>query len=382
MLKNINALLLLLIAYGLSVGVLHAEDRKVILVVLDGIRWQEIFRGADPKLASDPLTTHFFETVNERFVAVPDPPSALTPFIHQVIAKQGVLIGDRAVGCCSAVKNPYWFSYPGYNELFTGYVDRAIDAGVDRENPNVTVFEWLQAKPKYRNKVRLFGSWESFDHLVSVKRSGLPVNAGFRSVDTNPNDAEKLLNQLQDDLPRMWHNVRNDALTFRYAMESFKRDRPEVLFIGLGESDDYGHARAYDQYLFSLARADRFIKELWTAVQADRRYKNRTTLIVTTDHGRGDGKASPWTNHGSGLTTTKKTATPIEIAQGSDETWAGLLGPDIAAQSEHITELSKNPCVFADQVAATLLQSLKIDPAAYNPATGKRIGKSLLLDAR
>lgn len=37
------------------------------------------------------------------------------------------------------------------------------------------------------------------------------------------------------------------------------------------------------------------IEELWNYVQSDPFYKDQTTIIVTTDHGRGNG--NEWTDH-------------------------------------------------------------------------------------
>ncbi len=71
--------------------------------------------------------------------------------------------------------------------------------------------------------------------------------------------------------------------------------KPRVMFIGYGETDEWAHSGRYDMYLRSAKQVDAFLRELWSRVQADSQYRDRTTLIVTTDHGRGYGAA--WRDH-------------------------------------------------------------------------------------
>jgi len=33
------------------------------------------------------------------------------------------------------------FSYPGYNELFSGFADDSVNSNDKKNNPNITVFE-------------------------------------------------------------------------------------------------------------------------------------------------------------------------------------------------------------------------------------------------
>ena len=65
----------------------------------------------------------------------------------------------------------------------------------------------------------------------------------------------------------------------------------------VGETDEWAHQRRYDLYLDAAWRNDRMIRRLWEAAQSTPEYANRTALIVTTDHGRGD-KPEDWPDHG------------------------------------------------------------------------------------
>ena len=121
----------------------HLKTRNVVLIVSDGLRWQEIFTGADPTLMdsehggiwADPseLKRKFWrDDVAERR-------KALFPFLWSVIAKQGQIFGNQTKGSVARVTNGMAFSYPGYNEMLTGHPDPKIDRNEFGPNPNVTV---------------------------------------------------------------------------------------------------------------------------------------------------------------------------------------------------------------------------------------------------
>ena len=104
-------------------------------------------------------------------------------------------------------------------------------------------------------------------------------------------EKEKELNEYVQTIPK-----RKDRQTFEYAMEYLKREKPRVLFIGFDGTDDNGHGGRYDEYLKSAHDIDGMLKELWSWVQSQPEYNDQTTMFVTTDHGRGNGKHT-WKNH-------------------------------------------------------------------------------------
>src|SRR5262249_44502068 len=143
----------------------RGATRNVIVVTADGLRWQEVFRGAESSL------------LNERDGGVADVPAlrrefwretpearreALMPFLWSVVAREGQIFGNADKGSSARVTNGKNFSYPGYNELFTGFPDSRIDSNDKIPNPNVTVFEWLNRKPAFGGKVSAIGCWDVF----------------------------------------------------------------------------------------------------------------------------------------------------------------------------------------------------------------------------
>ncbi len=143
------------------------------------------------------------------------------------------------------------------------------------------------------------------------------------------------------------------------ALAYLQKHQPRVLWIGLGQSDDWAHARRYDRVLDYLHLTDRQLGELWRTVQSMDRYRNRTTLIITTDHGRGRTPVD-WIDHDTGI-------------QGSQDIWLAIIGPDTPA----IGEASDFPDVTQSDIAATMLQYLGLDYRDFNPNAGPPIPGSL-----
>ena len=59
----------------------------------------------------------------------------------------------------------------------------------------------------------------------------------------------------------------------RFALDYLRREHPRLLYIGLGDTDDYAHDKKYELMLESLHRADRFLAALWTQLQAMSSYR-------------------------------------------------------------------------------------------------------------
>lgn len=327
-------------------------DRRLVLVTLDGLSWTEVFRGADPERSDDGVAVSEKDAIRQAFVAPAERARALMPFLHEVVAKDGVLLGDRDHGSCVAVANDQWFSYPGYNEILTGKPDPAIRSNTYGPNRNVTVLEWLNRRPGFAGKVQVAASWRTHRDILNAPKSGVPVNAGWEDP-PRATKAEAAIARLQDDAVRIWPEVRQDAFTHAYALETLKRQKPKVLYVAYGETDDFAHDGRYDQVLWAAQRADRFIGELWTALQADPAYAGKTTLIVTTDHGRGTNGKQAWRHHGK------------PFAQ-SDQVWIGALGPDVAKGAKPAGD-----CASSSQIAATALQALGLDWRAFDASAGQ-----------
>jgi hypothetical protein len=330
---------------------LDAQQRleNVVLIVTDGLRWQELFRGAERRLISrtpggvsdtTALLRQFWrDDVAERR-------RVLFPFLWGTVATQGVLIGDQDHGSVAKITNRFRFSYPGYNELFTGWYDERIDSNEYPPNPNVTVFEWLAHQPRFHGKVAAVATWDAFTRIFNADRAGIRVIDGWREPFTaqearDPRRAA--INELYRTSVKYWPGNAFDAPMQLAAKEYVRLHKPRVLFIGYGETDEWAHAGRYDLLLQSAHQVDAFIGDLWTMMQQMRQYRGRTTFIITTDHGRGGGETD-WRSHG-------------ERVEGAQDIWVAMIGPDTPA----LGAISHSAVATQAQVASTIAASLGLE---------------------
>lgn len=335
------------------------KTQNVILITADGLRWQEVFAGADEQLMNkaqggvqdqERLKRVFWRETPEARRA------ALLPFFWNTIAKQGQLFGNLNRGSQVRVTNGKNFSYPGYNELLTGIADPRINSNAKVPNPNMNVLEWLNKRPRFRGRLAAFGSWDVFPFILNRERSGLMVNAGWEPVPGGKlTERQQLLNALTLETPRMWEGVRYDALTFYQALEYLKKHKPRLLYIALGETDEFAHEGRYDLYLQAAHRFDQYLQQLWETLQAMPQYRGKTTLLITTDHGRGE-TPSDWRHHGTGI-------------KGSEYIWVAMLGPHIPPFGER----SQAGTITQSQIAATVAALLGEDYCAAIPQAAKPI---------
>jgi len=348
---------LLLVSVLLSSFWGHAQQKdKVIIITLDGLRWQELYGGADSLFISNEEFVSNPEALKDTFWAntIEERRKILLPFIWSTVAEEGVLLGNRWEGNKVNLTNSMLFSYPGYNEILTGKADdERIDSNNKHYNPNVTILEKANLTEQYKNKVEAFGSWDVFPFILNEKRNGIPVNAGYRKTNAeNPTEKELYLDRIQAQTPRRWGGVRFDVFTHNYALESLKSRKPDVLFISYGETDDFAHDGRYDQYLKSARRTDQMIKEVWEFVSTDPYYKDNTSIFITTDHGRGTGtnENNNWRHHGSSI--------PV-----SDQTWIMALGDKVVSTGE----VKKDEQYYTTQFAPTVAKVLNINLETKTP---------------
>jgi hypothetical protein len=349
-------------------GQAEEHEQNVILVSLDGVRWQEVFGGIDAAILEDPRFSHEPAYLKEAYwhedKAVRR--RKLFPFLSSVVANEGTLIGDRNRDSFMEVSNDQWFSYPGYNEILTGRADPAIDSNDKVWNKNVTLLEVLDGLDDFHERVYAFASWDVFPYIVNVRRSGLPVNAGFDIATEAPSAAAQRLNELSANAPKLWSTVRLDFLTHGYAMDALESKHPRVTYIAYGETDDFAHDGNYDRYLDAAYRTDRMLSDIWDRIQTEPDYRNRTTLIVTTDHGRGSEPES-WTSHDNAADSR---GAPAGL-ENSNEIWFAAIGPCIKPSGLVAGNWKQS------QVAATVLSCLRLDPARLMPEADRAMSELL-----
>ena len=335
------------------------KTRNVVLIVSDGLRWQEVFSGADPLLMNEKNGGIWDKEADLRREFWRDDPAerrkALFPFLWSTVATRGQIFGNQAKGSVARVTNGVAFSYPGYNEMLTGHPDPRIDSNEFGPNPNLSVFEWLNGEADLRGQVGVYATWDNFKDIFNVRRSNLPLHVGWDlPYEGELTPRQKLLNELYRTTTRVDFEDVFDSFMEVTLLESLHDNQPRVLFVGCGETDNWAHSGRYDLVLHSAHAFDHFVATLWNTLQALPAYRDRTTFIITTDHGRGSGPVD-WKEHG------------VE-QHGSENIWIAVMGPD----TQPLGERSRTAPVTQAQIAATVATLLGKDyrravPAAAAP---------------
>jgi hypothetical protein len=320
------------------------KTENVVLITLDGMRWQEVFGGVDARVNSKAFGDSA-AIVRDFSAGTPEARrEKLMPFLWNTVSKQGQVYGNRGRNSFANVTNKQWFSYPGYSEILCGFADdERINSNDKFENPNTNVLEFINTQPAFVGKVAAYSSWDVFPYIINTRRSKVPVNSGIVPAQGKLTEKEKILNELMYEVPNPLGDVRLDAFTFHYAFEYMKSKKPRVMFISFDETDDFAHGGKYELYLRAAHYTDTFIKTLWDWCQSNDQYRNKTTFIITCDHGRGDSTKDDWRSHG------------IKVPH-ADQIWMAIMGPDTAPTGEQ-----QNSQIYQNQIAKTISTLLKLD---------------------
>lgn len=275
----------------------RSGDGRVVLVTVDGVRWQDVFEGSNPAFGAPALG-----------------PDQLMPRTHALVAR-GVAIGATLPGCGTMhTAGNTNVSLPGYQEIFTGHASNCLDNAC--AHVGWTVLD--EAAHRGVPGVASIASWPVLAAAVSRSGDGVLVSAGRNAGAELPvSGALGALVAAGDAAGPFPGNggYRPDAYTAALALDYLRARAPAFLHVGLGDTDEWGHKSDYGAYLSALRAADAFIGEVADALDAMGDVGARTTVLVTADHGR----EAAFTNHGP-------------LAPESGRTWLVAFGGDVPAR--------------------------------------------------
>ena len=228
----------------------------VVLVVLDGVKWQDVFG----------LTEDASETM---------------PTLQKWMNVDGAVIGAPGVGAPMQASGPNFVSLPGYVEILTGRPSMTCQQNECVLPPLDTFADEVPTHSA------IVSSWEAIGPIVRSKTASVTAGRHYRrgSFDA-PTMAAIDRAKDADPFPGTW-DYRPDALTAEIALDVLRREEPAFLFVGLGETDEWAHRGDREGYLAAMRAADAFLERLDETLR-DEGMVSSTTVIVTTDHGRAD----------------------------------------------------------------------------------------------
>lgn len=348
--------LLLFISLGLLTISLHSQTlpsrqtENLLIIGWDGVRWQEIFTGVDSALMNNPAfsirpaamkSLYWDDDANVRR-------KKLLPFFWSTLQQNGQLYGNRNLGNKVDVTNIYNLTQPGFTETLLGFADSTVIGNSRHLNTNTNVLEFINNQPAYKGKVAVFTTSDLYPNILNRGRSHLMINCDTEQV-ASPDPEYQLLNEMQE-LSAKPFGERLDLITYFQAKEYLKKNHPRVMYLEIGETDNYAHIGRYDFYIQTLHSQENMIASLWNYIQSIPQYKGKTTLLISCDHGRGDKIKSTWVNHGPTIPDSKNI-------------FVLTMGPDMPVLGEVGSEMQ----LYQAQIAATLAKFLGLNYTAEHP---------------
>lgn len=257
-------------------------DHAVVLVTMDGVRWQDVFLGVDQSLAD-----RYGVPEEERLEA-----AGLVPNLHRLMTEDGASIGAPGVGEEMRASGPNFVSLPGYMEMLTGRTDSGCTSNDCGRVRFATVADDVARESP--GAAAVISSWAGIARAATEPSSRATVSAGRylgdgRALLERDPELGRLLAEGASARPDPGHDdFRPDAHTARIGLALLALRDPKFLFLGLGETDEYGHRADYRGYLRALVHADAVIGKVAQIVRQENDSGRPTTLFVTTDHGRSE----------------------------------------------------------------------------------------------
>jgi hypothetical protein len=249
-------------------------DAHVVVVTLDGVRWQDVFD----------------TSLSEQLEHGPSKIGSLMPRTRELVSAHGVALGAGGDGCgvvqTASAAN---ISLPGYLEIFSGRANTCTSNDCDRTTLP-TVFD--EAARAGLGMVASISSWPQIERAVSRGDRGVFVNAGRRAWPGERPASDSPLAQLVDagDAAAAFPSTgdyRPDRYTVPIALQYFREHSPALFHVGLVDADEWAHRDDVVAYATALRASDALIGDLADAI-AGSEAGERTTVIITTDHGRNE----------------------------------------------------------------------------------------------
>jgi hypothetical protein len=253
-------------------------SQPIVLVTIDGVRWQEIFDGVDRQLGARlPLRDA----------------RSLLPALYRRFIDRGVALGAPGFGAPVLASGPAFVSLPGYRELLTGRPALGCyDNGCGLcDRP--TLLDQLRGElglPKEDTAV--VASWEVTEGAVAVDPAQVVVSAGrhggLHRDRLRLTPAATAIDDDAESSPAFpgYGDYRPDRYTGPLALEYLSARRPCFLYVELGDTDEYAHRADYPAYLASLGEFDDFLEQLDATLAALGGDRLDTLVLISTDHGR------------------------------------------------------------------------------------------------
>jgi predicted AlkP superfamily pyrophosphatase or phosphodiesterase len=203
---------------------------------------------------------------------------------HQHIPNITNTIVANGITCTNFFNNGSTLTNPGHSAITTGVYQNINNGGAETpQNPSIFNY-YLQSSKKKQDACWVITSKDKLQVLNNC------TNTSWKDTFQPMTDCGN--NGLAS-------GYRHDTITLQHALNILKNYHPNISIINFREPDYTAHGADSLGYIKGIEDVDGYIKKIWDLIQSDTAFKDKTTLIVTNDHGRHlDGTANGYISHG------------------------------------------------------------------------------------
>ncbi len=115
--------------------------------------------------------------------------------------------------------------------------------------------------------------------------------------------------------------IQADSVTVDTLFQVMDVDQPSLVLVNLKTVDWAGHTGNFELYTEAIRLADRAVERIYNRIKSDSAYNRKTTLMITSDHGRHDPGFGDFQHHGG-------------LCHGCKHIPFFMFGPDIRRDKE------------------------------------------------
>ncbi|TSJ45714.1 alkaline phosphatase family protein [Fluviicola chungangensis] len=177
------------------------------------------------------------------------------------------------------------FTIPGHTAICTGNYQSIANDGSQLPNYPSIFQMWLKSTNETYTKCGIIGSKDKLRVLSNCLYPDYQdqyrpfFNCGVNGDGTG--------------------GYRADSVTLEIALNVLAANQPKLMLIAFKDPDFFGHQGDSARYIDAIRKTDEYLGIIWNYIQNSPVYKDKTTLIITNDHGRHlDGISDGYKSHG------------------------------------------------------------------------------------
>lgn len=190
---------------------------------------------------------------------------------------------------------------PGHVAVCTGNYQSMNNTGTELPTYPSFFQYWRKEHKENKNKAWIITSKDKLEVLSNCTKNGWK---------------DQFLPSTDCGIAGNGTGYRHDSITLNVLFQKLTTYTPKIVLVNFREPDYSGHQNNWIAYLNGIKNTDKYIDSIWKHIQNDPHYKNKTTLIVTNDHGRHLDNSGGFQSHGDGCLGCRKLSLLV-------------LGPDI-----------------------------------------------------